>query len=412
MAENEKEPLATLRIDRDRFENTRKVRGKRKKILLGLAGLLVLILIVLGMGGALNPPPKVQTAPVTVLYPAQLHRVLVASGYVVAQRKAAVASKGTGRLVELNVVEGDYVARNVVLARIESGEIEAAVAQARSLLESARAALSQAEAEASDAETAFARVRTLYANGSVSKADFDIAEARDKRARASVKAASSNIKAAEAAVRATVVQLENTVIRAPFDGTVLTKNADVGEVVAPFGAAANARGAVVTMADMRSLEVEADVSESNIEKVSIGQPCEIILDAYPNTRYRGEVSKIVPTADRAKATVMTKIRFRNLDKRVLPEMSAKVSYLPMEGGGDLLTQKPKLVVNASAVVRDGGAVTVFVVNDGILAKRAVSIGTEAVSMVEVLSGLKAGDVVVLRPDPSFEDGMRVEIDAQ
>jgi RND family efflux transporter MFP subunit len=217
------------------------------------------------------------------------------------------------------------------------------------------------------------------------------------------------IRSAQAAVRGAQVALENTRIRAPFDGTVLTKNADVGEVVAPLAATANARAAVVTMADMSSLQVEADVSESNIIRVTIGQLCEIVLDAYPEKRYPGAVHKIVPTADRAKATVLTKVAFRERDERVLPEMSAKVTFLSKDAARDIAGAAPKLTVPASAVMARDGSWLVLRVRDGLLEHAAVTIGERMAGRVEIVSGLSPGDMVLKNPAESLRPGMSVKI---
>jgi RND family efflux transporter MFP subunit len=409
MADNEQVNLGSLRIQRGHFEEARQTRAKRKRLLLIAGGVLLALIVIIMIAGALDPPPTVETATVTLMYPSQIHRVLVASGYVVAQRKAAIASKGSGRIVLLNVVEGDLVKKNDVIARLESGDMEAALGQARANVEFARAALTQAQAEATDATASYTRTKTLMESGSASKSEFDIADARHKRAQAGVQSAQATIKAYEAAVHAAEVQIENTFIRAPFNGTVLTKNADIGEMLTPFGAASNSRGAVVTIADMSSLEVEADVSESNIEKISVGQPCEITLDAFPEKRYRGTVSKVVPTADRAKATVMTKVRFVDLDSRVLPEMSAKVSFLPADAGAEMLNEKPKLVLNPATVLDGKEGKTVFVLTNGALAKRIVTLGAEVGSVIEVLSGVKAGEKLVLKPTGKLSDGMKVAV---
>ena len=412
MAEQDAPNLSSLRIERDNDKFRKRVKryGRKKWYYLGGGALLLLIIIlaVSGTGGTRH----VEIVTVTNMYPSQLHRILVASGYVVAQRKAAVASKATGRLVELNAVEGDRVRKNQVIARLESSDIAAAVAQARASVESARAALAQAKAEDQDASTAFSRAEALLKAGSIAQAEFDIAQARANRAKAGIASAEAGIRAAQAAVRAAEVQLENTNIRAPFDGTVLTKNADVGEVVAPFGAATNSKGAVVTMADMSSLEVEADVSESNIEKIVAGQPCEIVLDAFPEQRYPGSVNKIVPTADRAKATVMTKIRFTNLDARVLPEMSAKVSFLDKDYDLAASREPARIVVNASAVLRKNDRVVVFVYTGATLSERPVTLGQRFESLVEIRSGLAAGEKVALKPAGDFTDGMRVTVDGE
>src|SRR5881397_2944662 len=344
--------LSALRINRSADPGAVPSSGRaRRWLMIGLptAGILVLAAVPLISGGSLGSPLPVHLTPATMVSPARSGAMLVASGYVVAQRKAAVASKGTGRLVYLGVVEGDRVRAGQVIARVEDADVKAQLAQAQANVQLSRA-------ELHDAERSLARERFLSDSGASSPASLDAAEARYQRVKA-------GIAAAEAAVEAAQVALENTVIRAPFDGTVLTKNADVGEVVAPLAASAFSKSAVVTIADLRSLQVEADVAESNLEAVSPGQPCEIVLDAYPDERYPGVVAKIVPTADRAKATVQVKVAFRSYDARVLPEMSAKVHFLPRPSRAAVDTQ-PVLVVPGTAVTERNGRSVVFVVERG------------------------------------------------
>lgn len=410
MDESPSPTLTNLKIQRsDAPGGGRSPRARKRWTRYILIGLLVLF-VAFVLLSIVTRAPEVRVSTVTTMYPSQAKQVLIASGYVVAQRKAAVASKGTGRLVELNVVEGDKVAANEVLARIEHSDVDAAAAQAKATVEQLRAAVVQAEAEEQDAKLAIDRAKALLATGSVSQSEYDVAEARWKRAVAGVQFAQANVRAGEAAVRSAAVQVENTYIRAPFAGTVLTKNADVGEVVAPFGASANARGAVVTIADMKSLEVETDVSESQIEKVFAGQPCEITLDAYPDRRYRGRVSKVVPTADRAKATVMTKITFLDLDARVLPEMSAKAAFLSEALSAEAVNGKPHTVVNPDAVLaRDGASYAFVVTKDGSLSERKLTLGERIGAMIVVRSGLANGEKVVLKPDAGFSDGKMVTV---
>ena len=202
---------------------------------------------------------------------------------------------------------------------------------------------------------------------------------------------------------------ENTRIRAPFDGTVLTKSADVGEMVVPMAASVGSKSAVVTIADMSSLQVEADVSESNIERVTGNQPCEITLDAYPGTRYPGYVAKIVPTADRAKATVLVKVAFKNYDSRVLPEMSAKVLFLTKPSDAASLNAKPILMIPSSSVVTKNGRKVVYVIQDDKAVEVPVTIGQELGSIVEVTSGLTPGTKVIEKIDGTIADGMKVKV---
>ncbi|MCU0452726.1 MAG: efflux RND transporter periplasmic adaptor subunit [Bacteroidetes bacterium] len=325
--------------------------------------------------------------------PAQSNAVLTASGYVVAQRKAAVASKGTGRLISLGVVEGDRVRKDQVIARLEDNDI-------RAQLDQARANLKLNEAELVDARQTLVRVRSLFEKGLASQAELDAAQARHDRVLAGIDVAKAQVSGAE-------VALENMLIRAPFDGTVLTKNADVGEIVAPFAASASSRAAVVTIADMSSLQVEADVSESNIERIAPDQPTEITLDAYPEKRYQGYVAKIVPTADRAKATVMVKVGFVSYDTRVLPEMSAKVLFLTQASRAQDLEQKPVLTVASTAVVERDGRAFVFKVSDKRAVEVPVQLGRTFGAFREITSGLTSGEKVVDKPSDAIVDGVSV-----
>ncbi|HLF86795.1 MAG TPA: efflux RND transporter periplasmic adaptor subunit, partial [Nitrospiria bacterium] len=304
--------------------------------------------------------------------PGEATTILNASGYLVAQRRAAVASKGTGRLVELRVKEGDRVKKGEIIARLESADVEAALAGAKASLNEARALKDQAETELNEAALNHGRKKGLFESGLLSKAEFETARARYLRARASTASFRAGIKAAEATVRAAEVDIENTIILAPFDGTILTKNAEVGEVVAPFGSSSLARVAVVTMADMASIQVEADVSESNIEKIYPGQICRIVLDAYPGLKYEGIVQTIVPTVDRAKATIMTKIRLLKQDDRVLPEMSARVTFMSQTSGkGD---EKPRVAVHPGAVILRGDKKVAFLVDRDRVREISVEVG--------------------------------------
>ena len=388
--------LAALRINRSPEPTAGpSPRRARRWLAIGLPAATVVVAAALVLaGGALSPALPVHLTPATMVSPVRAGAVLVASGYVVAQRKAAVASKGTGRLVYLGVVEGDRVRAGQVLARIEDADVKAQLAQAQANVQLSRA-------ELHDAERSLARERLLGDSGFSSQASLDAAEARYQRVKA-------GIAAAEAAVDAAQVALENTVIRAPFDGTVLTKNADVGEVVAPLAASAFSKSAVVTVADLRSLQVEADVAESNLEAVSPDQPCEIVLDAYPDVRYPGVVAKIVPTADRAKATVQVKVAFRSYDARVLPEMSAKVHFLPRPSRVAVDTQ-PVLVVPGTAVTERNGRSVVFVVERGRAVEVPVVAGRQVGSSVAIREGLRPGVQVVDSVSARLRGGAKVTV---
>ncbi|MRR09322.1 efflux RND transporter periplasmic adaptor subunit, partial [bacterium] len=294
-----------------------------------------------------------------------------------------------------------------LLARLEDADVLAQQAQAQANLQNARTALEQARAELRDAGFSFNRNKSLLADGIVSRADYDAAEARYRKSNAAVVGAEAGIRAAAAALEGARVAVEFTRIRAPFDGVVLTKNADVGDIVTPLGAAANAKAAVVTIADMGSLQVEADVSESNLEQVRKGQPCEIQLDALPESRFRGEVHMVVPTADRSKATVLVKVRFLDSDPRILPEMSAKVAFLSRPvGEGE---RKPVIAISPAAVAARKGRKLVFLVEDDRVRETQVQLGDRLGELVRVTGGLKAGDRVVVRPPDKLKDGARIKL---
>jgi RND family efflux transporter MFP subunit len=333
--------------------------------------------------------------------------LLTASGYVVAQRQAAVSSKATGRLVFLGVEEGDRVKEGEILARVESEDVEAELSIARANLDVARGALATTGARLKEARLKYDRVSDLLSRKLVSQSEFDGVEAAMNVAAAQHDQADAGIAAAQAAVRAAEVAVENTRIRAPFDGTVLTKEADIGEMVAPFGSAQSARGAVVTLADMSSLEVEADVSESNIQRVTVGYPVQIVLDAFPGTRYRGRVKKIVPTADRARATVLTKVKFLDIDLKVLPEMSANVTFLDSDSGEADST--PELAVPAGALVETAAGTVIFTVVDELARRNQVELGDFRGTLRVVRTGLREGDRVILNPPADLANGDAVEI---
>jgi RND family efflux transporter MFP subunit len=376
--------------------------------------LIVALIVVVGGGFAAYrfkaAPVEVEQASVTAAYPYQSLSVLTATGYVVAQRKAAVASKATGRLEWLGVAEGSRVKQGEVIARLENRDMQAARDQAAANLKVARANLEQSRAELGDAERAFRRSEELLRQNFVSDSAHDIARARLEKAQAGVSSLEASVAVAQANLRAAEVNVDQTLIRAPFDGVVLTKAANVGDVVTPFSSATDAKGAVVTMADMTTLEVEADVSESNLSKVRIDQPTEIQLDALPDSRFRGVVARMVPTVDRSKATVMTKIRFVAMDPHILPEMSAKVTFLSEPVNED--QRVARFAVSPAAVATRDGKSVAFVVNDGVARVVPVTTGERIGDLVEVKSGLKVGDKVVLKPGEKLADGARVKTAAK
>ena len=392
--------LSKLTIDRSIVP----VRRRRRWTWLAI---LALIAAAAGTWFALQPRAvAVQTTAVVTTYPSQQYVLLNATGYVVAQRKAAIASKATGRLEWLGVAEGSRVRAGDIIARLDSRDVAAQADSARANVVAARAALEQTQAEERDASSQLKRNQDLLAKGFVSAATMDTAKARAERAAAAVANARAAIVAAEANARNAQVAVDYTLIRAPFDGVILSKSANVGDMVTPFSSAADSKGAVVTMADMRTLEVEADVSESSLGKIQVGQPVEVTLDALPDTRLRGRISRIVPTVDRAKATVMTKVKFDAIDPRILPEMSAKVAFLSREVTAE--QQKPLLAVNADAIATRGGRPVVFAVRDGRAVEVAVTPGAKIGDVTAIAGELKSGDKVVSKPGDDVAAGVLVK----
>ena len=399
------EDLSKLKIDKT--NEVYRPQKRRKLIYAAALILLVLLLGILYTKGVFSPAVEVEAVNVTQVYPSQTFTLLNASGYVVAQRKAAVASKATGRLVALMVEEGSRVKKGEVIARLENDDVIAAKDQAAANLNAARHNLEQAKADLQEATITFNRYKELIGQGYVSQAEYDAAEARFKRSSAAAASFEAAIKASAAALKGADVSLEYTLIRAPFDAVVLTKNADIGDIVTPLGAAANAKAAVVTIADMDSLQVEVDVSESSLHQVKIGQPCEILLDAFPDSRFRGVVHMIVPTADRTKATVLVKIRFIDKDSRILPEMSAKAAFLSREVTSD--EQKPRTAVNPAALINRNGNKAVFLIKENRVVETPVTVGEKLGDMVEILSGVKSGDRVALKPLDKMKNGLRIKV---
>jgi HlyD family secretion protein len=398
--------LSKLKIDRDLAP----VRGRKRRRWVWIAAVIV---VALAGGGWFALQPRVttvSTTPIVTAFPSQQFVVLNATGYVVAQRKAAISSKATGRLEWLGVAEGSRVKAGDVIARIDARDVVAQSESAEAAVAAARAVLVQAQAEETDAVAQLKRNQDLLSKGFVSAATVDTAKARADRAIAAVASARANINAASANARNARVAVDYTIIRAPFDGVILSKSANVGDLVTPFSNAADSKGAVVSMADMSTLEVEADVSESSLAKVKVGQPAEIVLDALPDTRFRGRISRMVPTIDRAKATVMTKVKFDEIDPRILPEMSAKVSFLSQDVTPE--QQKPLVAVKSDAIVEREGRTVVFVVRENKAVAVPVTAGMKIGDLTAIDGAVKSGEKAVASPSPSLANDALVKVAAK
>jgi len=397
--------LSALKINRDIKTSS---NGNKKYIYIGL-----FLLIMIGFWYVRqNTAIRVKTIQIIESSGLGQDAVLTGQGYVVAQVKAAISSKATGRLQELFVIEGDKVKKGMIIGRIESNDVQANLNQQKAQIAVLNASVANAQAELEDAHSAYLRQQSLLQNKVGTQSEFDASQGRWKRALAQVSVAQAQINVQQAAIASAQVLVENTVIRAPFDGTVLSKNANVGEVITALGAAAGARGAVVTLANMSSLEVEADVSESSLSKILPNMPVEISVSAIADKKYKGYVNKIIPTADRGKGTVQIKIRFNEIDERVLPEMGAKVNFLRQNIANEV--QEPaKILIPTSSILTVNGKKTVFIVGAGSKASEQI-IKTGAIfgEFTEVKQGLSSGTSLIISPIEKLSSGSSITIEKE
>jgi RND family efflux transporter MFP subunit len=332
---------------------------------------------------------------------------LTANGYVVARTKASVSSKVPGRLATLAYEEGDRVAEGAVIARLEAAEYEAATRQAEAELLGMEAAAREAEAARAQAQRNLTRAAGLAGAQLIAPNEREDAETASRVAEMRVAAAEARLAAGRQAVAIARANLENTLVRAPFAGTVLRKDAEVGEVVAPSVGGGLTRGAVVTMADLSTLEVEVDVNEAYIAGVRQDQRSEVVLDAYPSERFPGHVRQVLPTADRQKATVLVRVAIDSVDARILPEMGARVVFLEEEGAGG--AARARVFAPAGAVRTEGAETAVYIVAEGRATRRVVDAGPVSGDEREIRSGLQGGEALVLDPPQELVDGAAVRV---
>jgi len=361
--------------------------------------LLVVLVVAAGAAFAFRPQAtevSVGTVSVSASGGAATGDGISANGYVVARTKASVSAKIAGRLVSLGVHEGSHVKDGEIMARIESSTYVAAA-------NAAKADLARVQVELTQAKRDLDRARALAAQQVLSQADLDAAQSKADAAAAAVQTAHAQLDLANA-------NLENTNVRAPFDGTVLRKDAEVGEIVAPSAAGGGlTRTAIVTMADLATLEVEVDVNEAYIAQIRNGQDARVTLDAYPDTSFRAQVRQIVPTADREKATVLVKVSILDRDPRILPEMGSRVVFLRESPAAASAPLRPQVLVPASAVARDGDATRVWIVRDNKVVRRDVTLGRARGDQMEVQQGLDGAETVVLNPAATLKDGQHVRV---
>jgi HlyD family secretion protein len=408
-----KEDLAALRIDRAPEQ-----QGPGRII-----GWLLVLLVVAALAGGgwfwatRERPIEVEVAAVTQRASGAQAVVLNASGYVTARRRATISSKITGKVVEVNVEEGMAVKEGQVLARLDDANPRAALAFAEAQAEAARRNIAENEVRLADARVSLGRRTQLVKDRVVAQSEVDTAQADVDSIAARIAAARELVRVAERQVVMQQTDLDNTVIRAPFSGVAITKDAQPGEMVSPVSAGGGfTRTGICTIVDMKSLEIDVDVNESYINRVASGQDVTAVLNAYPDWQIPARVITMVPTADRQKATVLVRIAFKQLDPRILPDMGVKVTFLAPAAhdkspeGPDGAERRPTLLIPKAAVRTDNGKSIVFVVRGGnAVERRAVRTGGEDGSQVEVAAGLTAGEPVVVAPPADLKDGARVVV---
>lgn len=348
---------------------------------------------------------EVRTTEVALISPSQAEVLVTATGYVIPQRTSKVGAKLPGRLAKVFVKEGDTVKAGDVIAQLEDADQRSAVAAAHSRVGVAQARVQTARANLAEISQQVEREKTLVASGAVGKANLDNLAAREAALREAVKAAEAEATAAQADVGTFGVGLKDRVITAPIDGRIVSKPATIGEFVGGVGNL----GSVAEIVDFASLMVETDVPEARLHMVKLGGPCEIVLDAYPNKRYRGVAAELGQKVNRAKATVVVKVNFTDDVEGVLPEMSARVSFLSKAITDEALKEAPKRVVAKDAVVERAGEKVVFTVESGKLHAYPVKLGPPVGdSAVELVDGPPPGTKVVAKPASETEDGQRIK----
>jgi RND family efflux transporter, MFP subunit len=333
--------------------------------------------------------------------------VLNASGYVTARRAATVASKVTGKVMEVLVEEGMHVKEGQVLARIDDTNVKASLKLAEAQLASARAAVAETKARIKEADHNFRRISELAKNNISAQAELDHAEADAAALNARLAQQETEIIVAERTVATWQQQLDDTVVRAPYSGIVTTKNAQAGEMISPLSAGGQfTRTGICTIVDMESLEIEIDVNESYINRVQASQPVEATLDAYPEWKIPCKVIAIIPTADRQKSTVKVRVGFDKLDPRILPEMGVKVAF--REAAGPAPAAARNVLVPKSAVQQQDGRNVVLVVQKGRAERRAVTVHSMTADEAIIVAGLVAGEKIVADWPQGLSDGMTVK----
>ncbi len=397
--------LKELRIDRDAAP-----RRSRRRWLVVAVILLLALAVGAWLARARLAPPIVRTVAARASSTGGAGSVLDASGYVTARRQATVSAKITGKVTEVLIEEGQRVAEGAVLARLDDTETRAQLTLARAQLAQARSQEGEIRAQLSQAERDYTRQQDLFARQLVAAQALDAALAQRDMLRARLANNVEQVRVAGEGVSVAQVQLDNTVIRAPFSGVVIAKSAQPGEMISPISAGGGfTRTGIGTIVDMDSLEIQVDVNESFINRVTAEQPVEATLNAYPDWKIPGSVIAIIPTADRSKATVKVRIAIKAKDPRLVPDMGVRVAFLTTAPPAGRPAPAPVVLVPAEAVRGADADAVVFVHAGERVERRGVTLGQAVGAEREILAGLRAGERVVVAPPPTLKDGDAVRV---
>jgi len=401
--------LSSLKID-----DHARHGGGVGKVLAYLSAAVGIVVIVVGLVFAFRGhKPVVEVMAARKAEAGEAATLLNASGYVTPRRRATVAAKITARVVAVYAEEGRHVNEGDILARLDDSDAQVRLASARADRQAAQAAIQDLEVQLALAERELHRAEDLQKAGIDSVETLDTSREAADSLRAKIALAKEQVAASQSKIAVAQQDVDNCTVRAPFTGEVVSKDAQVGEMVSPVSAGGGfTRTGIATIVDMNSNEIEVDVNESFIARVKDGQPATAILDAYPDWKIPAKVRTVIPTADRQKATVKVRIAFDHLDPRILPDMGVKVAFLDSSEQSRDKSKPgaaPQTLIPQDAVVQTSGKPVVFVVHDAKVERRAVSLGGNHGSDVEVFAGIMSGESVVVKPPDGLKDGEEVEI---
>jgi RND family efflux transporter MFP subunit len=418
--EKPRDPLSTLRIARNqppRRSHSGHRWLRRLIVLILLIGLAAAAVYAASVSGkldlleALEPRPEVRVATVSVQTGRAADATVVATGYLESRRQAMIGARAPGRIEVLNVEEGSRVKQGEVLAALEHADLDAALAATKAEVTRTRAEMAEQKVEIDRTRREYERAVKLQPTRALTEAEFDEARFQHEAAVARIESLKAAVELAEARVREAEQIKENMFVRAPFDGTVISKDAEVGESILPGGMGeSSGRGSVVTIADLERLEVDCDVKEDFIGRVVVGRPAEVAVDAVPDRRYKGRVRKIIPMGDRARATIKVKVEIVDADERLFPDMSGTVYFLPDEHQMPKESTERRIFCPTDAIVQVGEANRIWVVDEDERVRRLdIKIGGANDGRTEVLSGLEGGECVVVSPPEDLRDRQLVKV---